>query len=100
LSGLPHDGPRLTFTIEYGTAYLGTQHATHDIDRDVFTREIAPARTFVLQRDVDALRARGMILGGTLQNAVVVQPTGILNQEPLRFKIPVGWTTKIGRAHV
>jgi len=85
LVGLPHDGLRITFTIEYDDAYLGTQHATYDIDRDVFIREIAPARTFVLQRDVDALRARGMILGGTLQNAVVVQPTGILNQEPLRF---------------
>jgi len=85
LVGLPHDGLRITFTIEYDDAYLGTQHATYDIDRDVFIREIAPARTFVLQRDVDALRARGMILGGTLQNAVVVQPTGILTQEPLRF---------------
>jgi UDP-3-O-[3-hydroxymyristoyl] N-acetylglucosamine deacetylase/3-hydroxyacyl-[acyl-carrier-protein] dehydratase len=83
--GLPHDGLRITFTIEYDDAYLGTQHATYDIDQEVFVKEIAPARTFVLQRDVDALRARGMILGGSLQNAVVVQPKGILNQEPLRF---------------
>lgn len=86
LVALPHDGLRITFTIEYDDAYLGTQHATYDIDKDIFVKEIAPARTFVLQRDVDALRARGMILGGTLQNAVVVQPTGILNQEPLRFE--------------
>jgi UDP-3-O-[3-hydroxymyristoyl] N-acetylglucosamine deacetylase/3-hydroxyacyl-[acyl-carrier-protein] dehydratase len=85
LVGLPHDGLRITFTIEYDDAYLGTQHATYDIDQEVFVKEIAPARTFVLQRDVDALRARGMILGGSLQNAVVVQPKGILNQEPLRF---------------
>jgi UDP-3-O-[3-hydroxymyristoyl] N-acetylglucosamine deacetylase / 3-hydroxyacyl-[acyl-carrier-protein] dehydratase len=86
LVGLPYDGLRITFTIEYDDAYLGTQHATYDIDREVFIREIAPARTFVLQRDVDALRAQGMILGGTLQNAVVVQPRGIMNQEPLRFE--------------
>ena len=86
LVALPHDGLRIDFTIEYDNAYLGTQHATYDIDKDVFVKEIAPARTFVLQRDVDALRARGMILGGTLQNAVVVQPKGILNQEPLRFE--------------
>ena len=85
LVALPHDGLRIDFTIEYDDAYLGTQHATYDIDKDVFVKEIAPARTFVLQRDVDALRARGMILGGSLQNAVVVQPKGILNQEPLRF---------------
>ncbi len=86
LVALPHDGLRIDFTIEYDDAYLGTQHATYDIDKDVFVKEIAPARTFVLQRDVDALRAQGMILGGTLQNAVVVQPKGILNQEPLRFE--------------
>jgi len=86
LVALPHDGLRIDFTIEYDNAYLGTQHATYDIDKEVFVKEIAPARTFVLQRDVDALRAQGMILGGTLQNAVVVQPKGILNQEPLRFE--------------
>ena len=86
LVGLPHDGLRVTFTIEYTNAWRGTQHATYDIDPDVFIREIAPARTFVLERDVEKLRARGMILGGTLQNAVVVQPTGIMNQEPLRFE--------------
>ena len=85
LVALPHDGLRIDFTIEYDDAYLGTQHATYDIDKEVFVKEIAPARTFVLQRDVDALRARGMILGGTLQNAVVVQSKGILNEEPLRF---------------
>jgi len=86
LVALPHDGLRVTFTIEYTNAWRGTQHASYDINPEVFVREIAPARTFVLERDVEALRARGMILGGTLQNAVVVQPTGILNAEPLRFE--------------
>jgi UDP-3-O-[3-hydroxymyristoyl] N-acetylglucosamine deacetylase/3-hydroxyacyl-[acyl-carrier-protein] dehydratase len=85
LIGLPYDGLKITFTIEYENAWRGTQHATYVIDRDVFVRDLAPARTFVLQRDVDALRAQGMILGGSLDNAVVVKPDGILNQEPLRF---------------
>jgi UDP-3-O-[3-hydroxymyristoyl] N-acetylglucosamine deacetylase/3-hydroxyacyl-[acyl-carrier-protein] dehydratase len=86
LVALPHDGLRVTFTIEYQNAWRGTQHATYEIDPEVFIREIAPARTFVLERDVEALRSRGMIQGGTLQNAVVVRPDGILNQEPLRFE--------------
>lgn len=85
LVALPHEGLRVTFTIEYANAWRGTQYASYDIDPDVFIKEIAPARTFVLERDVEKLREKGMILGGTLQNAVVVQPTGILNQEPLRF---------------
>ena len=86
LVALPHDGLRVTFTIEYANAWRGTQYATYDIDPDVFVKEIAPARTFVLERDVEHLRAKGMIQGGTLQNAVVVKPDGILNQEPLRFE--------------
>jgi UDP-3-O-[3-hydroxymyristoyl] N-acetylglucosamine deacetylase/3-hydroxyacyl-[acyl-carrier-protein] dehydratase len=85
LVGLPFDGLKITFTIEYEHAWRGTQHASYVIDRDVFVRDLAPARTFVLQRDVDALRAQGMILGGSLENAVVVKPDGIVNQEPLRF---------------
>ena len=86
LVALPHDGLRVTFTIEYENAWRGTQYATYDINPDVFVREIAPARTFVLERDVEQLRSQGMIQGGTLQNAVVVRPTGILNEEPLRFE--------------
>ncbi|HKO22337.1 MAG TPA: bifunctional UDP-3-O-[3-hydroxymyristoyl] N-acetylglucosamine deacetylase/3-hydroxyacyl-ACP dehydratase [Candidatus Eisenbacteria bacterium] len=86
LVALPHDGLRVTFTIEYTNAWRGTQYATYDIDPDVFVKEIAPARTFVLERDVEFLRSKGMIQGGTLQNAVVVKPDGILNQEPLRFE--------------
>jgi UDP-3-O-[3-hydroxymyristoyl] N-acetylglucosamine deacetylase/3-hydroxyacyl-[acyl-carrier-protein] dehydratase len=86
LVALPHDGLRVTFTIEYENAYRGTQYATYDITPETFVREIAPARTFVLERDVEGLRSRGMIQGGTLQNAVVVKPDGILNREPLRFE--------------
>jgi UDP-3-O-[3-hydroxymyristoyl] N-acetylglucosamine deacetylase / 3-hydroxyacyl-[acyl-carrier-protein] dehydratase len=85
LVALPHDGLRVTFTIEYENAYRGTQYATYDITPETFVKEIAPARTFVLERDVETLRARGMIQGGTLQNAVVVKADGILNREPLRF---------------
>jgi UDP-3-O-[3-hydroxymyristoyl] N-acetylglucosamine deacetylase/3-hydroxyacyl-[acyl-carrier-protein] dehydratase len=85
LVGLPYEGLKITFTIEYQDAWRGTQHASYVVDRDVFVRDLAPARTFVLQRDVDALRGQGMILGGSLENAVVVKPDGILNQEPLRF---------------
>jgi UDP-3-O-[3-hydroxymyristoyl] N-acetylglucosamine deacetylase / 3-hydroxyacyl-[acyl-carrier-protein] dehydratase len=86
LVALPHDGLRVTFTIEYENAYRGTQYATYDITPETFVKEIAPARTFVLERDVEILRKRGMIQGGTLQNAVVVKPDGIVNQEPLRFE--------------
>jgi UDP-3-O-[3-hydroxymyristoyl] N-acetylglucosamine deacetylase/3-hydroxyacyl-[acyl-carrier-protein] dehydratase len=86
LAAFPHDGLRVTFTIEYPNAYRGTQHASYDITPEVFVKEIAPARTFVLERDVELLRAKGMIRGGSLRNAVVVKPDGILNEDGLRFE--------------
>jgi UDP-3-O-[3-hydroxymyristoyl] N-acetylglucosamine deacetylase/3-hydroxyacyl-[acyl-carrier-protein] dehydratase len=83
--GLPGEGLRLSFTLQFDNPILGTQHRTCEIAPDTFSREIAPARTFVLFRDVERLRAGGLIKGGSLQNAVVVKEDGLLNQEPLRF---------------
>lgn len=85
LVALPHDGLRVSFTIQYPTPVIGTQHAVFDVVPRVFADEIAPARTFVLQRDVDRLRKEGMILGGSLDNAIVVDEKGVANKEGLRF---------------
>lgn len=86
LIAIPHEGLRLSFTIEYDIAAVGTQHAAFDISPATFLREIAPARTFVLHRDVEALQAQGLIQGGSLDNAIVITEKGILNEEPLRFR--------------
>ncbi len=85
LLALPHDGLRITFTIDYPDKVVGTQSATFDLDPETFEREIAPARTFVLMRDVEALRNAGLIKGGSLANAVVVEDGKVLSDEPLRF---------------
>lgn len=83
---LPHDGLRVSFTIDYPNKLVGTQYASFDIDPDVFKREIAPARTFAMLEDVEALRSGGLIKGGSLSNAVVVTRDGIQSEEPLRFE--------------
>jgi UDP-3-O-[3-hydroxymyristoyl] N-acetylglucosamine deacetylase/3-hydroxyacyl-[acyl-carrier-protein] dehydratase len=83
--GLPHDGLKITFTIQYDHPLLGTQHRSLEITPESFVREIAPARTFVLFRDVEALRKAGMIKGGTSKNAVVVKDDAIVSEGPLRF---------------
>jgi UDP-3-O-[3-hydroxymyristoyl] N-acetylglucosamine deacetylase/3-hydroxyacyl-[acyl-carrier-protein] dehydratase len=85
LLALPHDGLRITFTIDYPDRIVGTQSASFELDPDTFEREIAPARTFVLMRDVEALRSAGLIKGGSLANAVVVEDGKVLSEEPLRF---------------
>jgi len=85
LTAVPGEGFRITFTIDYDHPAVGTQTITFDVAEDAFIKEIAPARTFVLQRDVEALRAQGLIKGGTLSNAVVIGDEGVMNDGGLRF---------------
>jgi len=84
--GIPHEGLRISFTIEYDSPVVGTQHAAFDISPQTFLNEIAPARTFVMHKDVEALRSEGLIQGGSLENAIVITDQGILNEKPLRFR--------------
>jgi UDP-3-O-[3-hydroxymyristoyl] N-acetylglucosamine deacetylase/3-hydroxyacyl-[acyl-carrier-protein] dehydratase len=82
---LPHDGLKITFTVHYDHAQIGSQYASFEISEEVFEKEIAPARTFSLLKEVDDLKRRGLIKGGSLSNSIVVGDQGILNKEPLRF---------------
>jgi UDP-3-O-[3-hydroxymyristoyl] N-acetylglucosamine deacetylase/3-hydroxyacyl-[acyl-carrier-protein] dehydratase len=82
---LPHDGLRISFTAQYDHPLIGTQYASFDISNEVFEREIAPARTFSLLKDVEDLRNRGLIKGGSLENSIVIGDNEVLNKEPLRF---------------
>lgn len=85
LYALPYRGFKVSFTIEYKNPHIGVQYASFDIDPNVFEKEIAPARTFVLWSDVEMLKAQGLIKGGSLENAIAVDEKGIVNDEPLRF---------------
>ncbi len=84
--GLPYDGLRISFTIQYDNRVIGTQFATFDVVPETFREQIAPARTFVLQREVEQLLAAGMIQGGKLENAIVVSEERVVNKEGLRFR--------------
>ena len=85
LSAMPYAGFRITFTIDYDHPLIGRQTRSLEIDDETFLKEIAPARTFVLERDLEALRRAGWIKGGRIESAVVMGEKGILNQEPLRY---------------
>ena len=85
LTASPYDGLRISFTIDYDHPQVGKQTLSLDIDERSFMEQIAPARTFVLERDIEPLRHAGWIKGGRLESAVVVGEAGILNAEPLRF---------------
>jgi UDP-3-O-[3-hydroxymyristoyl] N-acetylglucosamine deacetylase len=73
-------------TVEYDHAAIGRQVFEYqDNGPASFAATLAPARTFGFLRDVEHLKASGYILGGSLENAVVVGPAGILNPEGLRW---------------
>jgi len=74
----------LSYYIDFPETALGTQGYVYMLDSCSFVREIAPARTFVLEADIEKLRARGLIRGGDPRIAVVVGRDRYLNP-PLRF---------------
>ena len=85
LFAAPYDGFRISFTIDYSNPTIGTQYASFDITEETFLKEIASARTFALQQDVEGLKSQGLIRGGSLENAIVVGDDGIVNKSRLRF---------------
>jgi len=85
ISAEPYAGFRISFEIDYDHPKIGKQCVSFEIDEATFLKEIAPARTFVLERDLEALRRAGWIKGGRLESAVVVGDDAIRNPEPLRF---------------
>ena len=85
LSAVPHSGFRITFRIEYDHPLIGVQELSLEIDPETFLRDIASARTFVLERDLELLRKSGWIKGGRIESAIVVGQDRILNDDHLRW---------------
>jgi len=83
----PHDGFRLTFRIEFDHPVLRASGSelVFDFAEDAYCREISRARTFGFTRDVEHLRSHGLALGGTLDNAVVMDEFRVLNSDGLRY---------------
>lgn len=79
----PSDRFKVTYSISFDHPLLRHQEKTVEITEDTYVEEIAPARTFGFLKDVEMLRQRGLALGGSLDNAIVIAETGPLN--PLRF---------------
>ena len=81
---LPASSLRVSATIEFDHPLVRHQYASFEVTREEFAREIAPARTFGFLKEADELRARGLALGATLENAIVLDDKGIASGE-LRF---------------
>ncbi|MBM3817879.1 MAG: UDP-3-O-acyl-N-acetylglucosamine deacetylase [Acidimicrobiia bacterium] len=81
----PSDHFKVTYSIAFDHPLLRHQSRTMRITEDSFVDEIAPARTFGFLKEVEMMRQQGLALGGSLENAVVIGDTGVLNNA-LRFE--------------
>jgi UDP-3-O-[3-hydroxymyristoyl] N-acetylglucosamine deacetylase len=81
----PGEGWEIDCMIDFPHPLIGVQRFRLDaLDPECYLREIAPARTFGFTEEVEALRRANLIRGGSLDNAIVLTPTGMLNETPLR----------------
>ena len=83
----PHHGYRLGFEIEFGHPAVDAtgQRVVFDFASGRYKQDIARARTFGFTKDVEMMRSRGLSLGGSMDNAIVVDDYRVLNAEGLRY---------------
>jgi len=81
----PADRFKIHFVIDFPSAIVGHQEFDEEISENVFAKKIASARTFCEKYQVDYLRSIGLIKGGSLENAVVLDGNTILNAEGFRM---------------
>jgi UDP-3-O-[3-hydroxymyristoyl] N-acetylglucosamine deacetylase len=83
----PADAYEIDCLIDFPHPLIGKQHYVFNAsDPEAFGREIAAARTFGFTEEIEALRRANLIRGGSLDNAIVLTPDGMLNDTGLRFK--------------
>ncbi len=90
----PAEGFEISFDIDFADAAIGRQHRALDLANGAFVRELSDSRTFCRNADVIEMRKSGLALGGTLENAVVVEGDRVLtpgglrhDDEPVRHKM-------------
>lgn len=84
----PFDGFKVNFELEFDHPIFRkrAQRASMDFSTTSFLREVSRARTFGFMRDIEMLRSRNLALGGTLDNAIVLDDAGIVNADGLRYE--------------
>ncbi len=84
----PFNGFKVSFGIEFDhhIFHKKVNHAVIDFSTTSFVKEVSRARTFGFSKDVEALKARNLALGGSLDNAVVISDKGVMNEDGLRYE--------------
>ncbi len=84
----PFDGFKVGFTIAFDHPIFTRKasHAEIDFSTTSFVKEVSRARTFGFMRDIEMLRERNLVLGGSMDNAIVLDDYRILNEDGLRYE--------------
>ena len=84
----PYDGYKVSLDIDFEHPIFKrhTQSASIDFSTTSFVKQVSRARTFGFLRDIEALRARNLTLGGTMDNAIVLDDYRVLNEDGLRYE--------------
>jgi UDP-3-O-[3-hydroxymyristoyl] N-acetylglucosamine deacetylase len=84
----PYDGFKVEFSIDFDHPAFHARAKTASVDFSTtsFVKEVSRARTFGFLRDIEALRQQNLALGGSMDNAVVVDDFRVLNEEGLRYE--------------
>lgn len=82
----PGDDYQIDCLIDFPHPMIGIQEFSIKLNNGAFSREIAAARTFGFTDEIESLRKANLIRGGSLENAIVLTPEGMLNETGLRFR--------------
>lgn len=86
ISAYPSDKLEIECSIGFDHPFIKHQEMkVPEINKDVYINELAPAKTFCFDYEIEALQKNGLALGGNMENAIVVALDGIHNKEPLRY---------------
>ena len=86
MSVAPSDKFEIECAIDFPHPFIKRQSYNFELENGSFGREIASARTFGFTQEIEMLRRANLALGGSLDNAIVLTPDGMLNENPLRFR--------------
>ena len=86
ISAYPSEKLEIECSIEFNHPYLQRQEMkAENVNKDFYINELAPAKTFCFDYEIEALQKNGLALGGSMDNAIVISLDGIHNKEPLRY---------------
>jgi UDP-3-O-[3-hydroxymyristoyl] N-acetylglucosamine deacetylase len=84
----PFDGFKVGFTIDFNHPHFSKANSSAEIDFSTtsFVKEVSRARTFGFMKDIEYLRERNLALGGSMDNAIVLDDYRVLNEDGLRYE--------------